>query len=132
MTYIHFKNVLFHYGLSQDIEFPVLYSRTLVFIHPVYNSWHLPIPDSQSLSSPPPPPWQTQVCSLINCAKLYCKLPNQISVFLILSVASLVITTTVPRRPNLSLKEDEAQCLLGKEREEAHSQDTVSQPLTTP
>ena len=30
--YTHF-HILFHYGLSQNIEYPVLYSRTLLFIH---------------------------------------------------------------------------------------------------
>ena len=39
--------ILFHYGLSQDIE----YSRTLLFIQPIYNSWHWLIPSAQS---PPP------------------------------------------------------------------------------
>ena len=29
--------------------FPVLYSRTLLFIHPIYNSLHLLIPNSQSI-----------------------------------------------------------------------------------
>ena len=47
------------------IRFPALYSRTLLFIHPVYNSLHLLIPDSQYfplLHSPPL--WQPQVSSL--------------------------------------------------------------------
>ena len=36
-----FFNIIFHYGLLQDIEyiFPVLYNRTLLFIHPIYNSF---------------------------------------------------------------------------------------------
>ena len=47
-TYICFFNILFHYGLSQDlIQYPVLYSRTL-FIHSICNSLHLLIPNSQS------------------------------------------------------------------------------------
>ena len=41
--------ILFHYGLSQVIiQFPVLYSRTLLFIHSIYTSLHLRIPNSQS------------------------------------------------------------------------------------
>ena len=35
------------------IQFPVLYSRTLLFIHSVYNSLHLLMSNSQSI--PPPP-----------------------------------------------------------------------------
>ena len=31
------------------MQFPVLFSRTLVFIHPMFNSLHLLIPDSQSI-----------------------------------------------------------------------------------
>ena len=56
---------LFHYGLSQDIEFPVLfpvlYSRTLLFIHSIniYNSLHLLIPYSHSIPLPPPSPLAT-------------------------------------------------------------------------
>ena len=48
-VYILF-NILFHYGLSWDIEykFPVLDSRTLLFIHPVYHSLHLLIPKMSS------------------------------------------------------------------------------------
>ena len=34
------------------MQFPVLYSRTLVFIHPMYNSQHLLIPNSQSIPLP--------------------------------------------------------------------------------
>ena len=34
--------ILFHYGLSQDIKYtPVLYNRTLLFIHSRCNNWHL-------------------------------------------------------------------------------------------
>ena len=45
--------IIFHilYGLSQDSECgsPVLCSRTLLFIHSIYDSLHLLIPNSQSL-----------------------------------------------------------------------------------
>ena len=34
----------------------MLYGRILLFIHPVYNSWHLLIPNSQSFPPPFPPP----------------------------------------------------------------------------
>ena len=44
--YIHFFHILFHYGLSQDIEYSPL------FIHSIYNSLHLLIPNSHSI--PPP------------------------------------------------------------------------------
>ena len=39
---------------------PVLYGRTLLFIHPICESLHLLIPSFQSS----PPSWQPQVCSL--------------------------------------------------------------------
>ena len=43
----------------------MLYSRTLLFIHSLYNSLHLLIPNSQSIPpSLPLPPWQPKVCSL--------------------------------------------------------------------
>ena len=43
----------------------MLYSRTLLFIHPIYNSLHPLIPNSQSIPpSPHPTPWQSQICSL--------------------------------------------------------------------
>ena len=45
------------------IEFPVLYNRTLLFIHPIYHGLHLLIPNSQSFPPTPPPPWQPWVCS---------------------------------------------------------------------
>ena len=49
--------ILFHifpWGLSQDIEYTVLYSRTLLFIPSLYNNLHLLIANSPSISSPPP------------------------------------------------------------------------------
>ena len=55
---------VFHYGLSQDI---MLYGRTLLFIHPIYNSLHLLIPNSQSI----PPPWQPQVDTEASYCKRY-------------------------------------------------------------
>ena len=42
-------------------SFPVLYSRTLLFAHPLYNSLHLLIPISYSFSLPTLPPWHPQV-----------------------------------------------------------------------
>ena len=41
------------------IQFPVLYSRTLLFIHPIYNSLPLLIPDSQSFPPTPSSPLAT-------------------------------------------------------------------------
>ena len=57
--------ILFHFDLSQDIKYSyhrvghdwsdlavaVLYSRTLMSIHSIYNSSHLPPPNSQSIPS---------------------------------------------------------------------------------
>ena len=46
-------HIIFHYGLSHDIEYSSLcYSRTLLFIHSVYcyTSLHQQIPNSQSNS----------------------------------------------------------------------------------
>jgi len=39
-------HILFHYGLSQAIKYTALYSKTLLFIHYIYNSLHLLIPNS--------------------------------------------------------------------------------------
>ena len=45
------SHILSHHGLSQDIEqFPVLCSRSSLFIHPISNSLHLLIPDSLSVA----------------------------------------------------------------------------------
>ena len=44
---------------------PTLYSRTLLFIHPIYNSLPLLIPNSHSIL-PSPALWQTQ-CVLCVC-----------------------------------------------------------------
>ena len=47
------------------IYFPVLYGRTLITIHSIYNGLHLPVLNSQPLSLPPlPPSWQPQICFL--------------------------------------------------------------------
>ena len=52
--YIHILfSILFHYDSSQNIEYSVLYSWTLVFIHSIYNSLHLLIPNFHSI--PPLP-----------------------------------------------------------------------------
>ena len=60
------------------IEFSVLDGRTLLFIHPVYTSLHLLIPNSQS--TPPCPLWQPQVCSL--CLQVsFCFTDNFVSYF---------------------------------------------------
>ena len=40
------------------ILFPVLYSRTLMFIHSICNSLHLLTPNSPSIPPPSLPPWQ--------------------------------------------------------------------------
>ena len=43
---------------------PVLYCRTLLFIHAKYNNLYLLIPNFQSIPSTLPLPWQLPVCSL--------------------------------------------------------------------
>ena len=61
-TYIY---ILFHCGLSQDIEYSSLYYTerwTLFFIHPMYNSLHLLITNSQSI--PPILPFLLAITSL--------------------------------------------------------------------
>ena len=62
-----------HYGVLQDIsisynigywQFPVLCSKGQLFICPLCNGWHLPIPNAQPTPRAPVPPlWQPQVCS---------------------------------------------------------------------
>ena len=51
-----------NFYLSWDMEYysSVLYSKTLLCIHPVYTSWHHLTPNSQTTS----PPHRSQVCSL--------------------------------------------------------------------
>ena len=43
---------------------PCAHSRNLLSTHSVCNSFHLPIPNSQSISAASLPPWQPQICSL--------------------------------------------------------------------
>ena len=58
-----FFHILFHYGLSQNIEYSFLcYTVGPCFLPISYS--HLLIPESQSISPSPSPPWQLQVCSL--------------------------------------------------------------------
>ena len=64
--YIHTHTFSYSFPLwfitGYRIQFAVLYNRTLLFIHSIYTSLHLLIPNSQSIPSPAPP-WQ-QVCSI--------------------------------------------------------------------
>ena len=57
LSYTHIYillNILFSIMLYPRIlEFTVLYSRTLLFIHSLYNGLHLLIPNSQSMPLPP-------------------------------------------------------------------------------
>ena len=46
------------------IQLPVLYSMTLLFIHPIHKHLHLLIGNSQSAPPPPLVPWRPQVWSL--------------------------------------------------------------------
>ena len=60
-------HILFHYGLSQDIEYSSLcyIVGPCLCIHFMYNSLHLLIPTSHFIPPLTPcPPWQLQVCSL--------------------------------------------------------------------
>ena len=59
-------HILFHCGLSKDIEYSSLcYTVGPNIIHSIYNSLHLLTPNSQSFPSLSHfPPWQPQVCSL--------------------------------------------------------------------
>ena len=59
--YTLFKNILFHYGLSQDI---FLCYTVGPYTHSIYNSLHLLIPSSQSFPLPIPSPLATTVSSL--------------------------------------------------------------------
>ena len=53
--YMHSLSYSFPLWLITEcqIYFSVLYSRTSLFIHPIYNSSHLPIPNSQAIPLPP-------------------------------------------------------------------------------
>ena len=64
-TYI-FLHILFHYGLSQDVEYSSLWYKVgpCCLMHFIYTSLHLLIPNFQSIPLPPPPPWQPLVSSL--------------------------------------------------------------------
>ena len=53
-------------------QFPVLYSRT-PFIHPVYNSWHLLIPNSQSFPLLPSLSLATSLFSMSMSRFLFCR-----------------------------------------------------------
>ena len=57
---------LVYYGLLQDVEYTsaVLYSGTLLFIHPVCNSFHPLVSNSQS--SPPLAPFPLTTASLFS------------------------------------------------------------------
>ena len=53
------------------IYFPVLHSRTSLLIHSKWNRLYLLTPNSQSISLPPPTPWQPQVCPPYLCVCFY-------------------------------------------------------------
>ena len=59
-SYIYIYTFSYSFPLSfvtgYWILFPVLYSKTLLFIHSIYNSLHLLTPNSQFIPSPPPHP----------------------------------------------------------------------------
>ena len=51
---------------SDEIQFPVLYSRIELLLHSKCNSLQLLTPDSQSIPLLPPLPWQPQVCCQVH------------------------------------------------------------------
>ena len=53
------------------IQFPVLYSRTLLFICPIYSSWHLLTPNSQSFPLHPHPLATTSLLSVATVLFLF-------------------------------------------------------------
>ena len=69
-SYIYIYTFIFLYYLPSWfiprswIQFPVLYSRTSLFIHSKYKSLHLLTPYSQSIPQHPFSLWQLQVFSL--------------------------------------------------------------------
>ena len=68
-TYIHIYIYSFSYSfplwffIGYCMQFPVLYSMILLFIHSVYNSFHLLIPNAQYF--PPPPPLTLDSCKSV-------------------------------------------------------------------
>ena len=65
--YIYIFFLFFYYGLiitGHWTWFPILYSKTLLFIHLTYDSLQLLIPNSQSFPTCHTHTWQPQVCSL--------------------------------------------------------------------
>ena len=76
-THIHsFSQIILHHALSQVTRYSsqcYTAGSLCLSIHSKCNSLHLLTPDSQSISLPPPPPWQPQVCSLNPWVKfLFC------------------------------------------------------------
>ena len=59
--FMFFSTVVYHRILN---IVPCAVNRTVLFIHPTYNSLHPLTPNSQSSPSPFSPTWQPQVCSL--------------------------------------------------------------------
>ena len=51
----------------QILNIVVLYSKTLLFIHPICNSLHLLTPNSQCIPPPPPLPLGNQKSDLYVC-----------------------------------------------------------------
>ena len=65
--FIFFSIVVCHKILT---TVPCAYNWILLFIHPIYDSVNLLIPNSQSFP-PPPTPWQPQVCTVCLWAWFY-------------------------------------------------------------
>ena len=64
--YIFFLTTVYHRILN---IVSMLYSRTLLFIPPIYNSLTLLILKAQSFPSLPPPPWYSQVLKKMDTFK---------------------------------------------------------------
>ena len=86
------------------IQFCLLYSSTLLFIHSLYDRSHLLTPTSPSLPQTPPP-WQPRVCSLCPWV-CFCfigsfvldstyKWYHMVFVFLFLTSLSMIISSSI-------------------------------------
>ena len=70
-SYTHTYSFLYSFPLwfitGSWILFLVLRSKTFLFIHPIYNSLHLLIPNTESVLPAPSFPLGTTICSLCLC-----------------------------------------------------------------
>ena len=90
------------------MQFLVLYSRTLLFIHPIDNNWHLLTPNSQSILPPPclplvtPSLFSVSVCLFYFIDKLICVIFQiATSFFFVAEQYSIVCYFTAKSYPTL-------------------------------